>query len=127
MKVLKTETLLATDRHVNCPKGGFRSLRVLLEKDGMGYTVTETTIPPLVPSVWHYKKHKETCYCVRGKAVLTNLETEEQFIIEPGTVYILDKNDRHAFLALEETVLVCVFNPPLKGKEVHREDGSYEQ
>jgi L-ectoine synthase len=25
----------------------------------------------------------------------------------------------------EELVMACVFNPPVEGSEVHREDGSY--
>ena len=39
---------------------------------------------------------------------------------------MLDKNDAHYFEAFEEVTLICVFNPPLTGKEVHQEDGSYE-
>jgi len=65
----------------------------------------------------------ESCYCVSGKAILE--VGEEKHEIAPDTTYVLDKNDPHYFKAIEETVLICVFNPPLTGQEVHQEDGSY--
>lgn len=101
------------------------SNRLVLESDGMGYTMTKTVIEPGKRVFQHYKNHMETCYCVRGKAILTNAETGEEFIIEPDVTYSLDNHDPHYFEALEETVLICTFNPPLTGKEIHREDGSY--
>ena len=39
--------------------------------------------------------------------------------------YVVDKHDAHYFTAMEETTLICVFNPPLVGKEIHDESGSY--
>jgi L-ectoine synthase len=41
-------------------------------------------------------------------------------------MYVLDKNDRHTFQAIEETVLISIFNPPVTGAEVHDQDGSYQ-
>ena len=63
---------------------------------------------------------------VFGKAVLTNLDNGDVFEIVPDTIYALDKNDRHQFEAVEDTILLSIFNPPVKGSEVHKEDGSYE-
>ena len=45
--------------------------------------------------------------------------------IEPGTIYILDKHDKHILRAFEEMELACVFNPPLIGREVHNAEGAY--
>jgi len=126
MKVVDATQLCGTDREVHCPKGGFVSTRMLLEADGMGFTMTHTFIPKGLPQTWHYKNHLEACYCVSGEGRLGNLETGETYEIRPGVMYALDKHDKHLFMALEDTVLICVFNPPLKGREVHREDGSYE-
>lgn len=126
MKVLSVKDLQGTSREVHCPKGGFISSRLLLESDGMGFTLTHTFIPKGMPQTWHYKNHFEACYCVSGEARVGNLETGETFSIKPGDMYALDRHDRHLFMALEDTVLICVFNPPLKGAEVHQEDGSYE-
>lgn len=125
MKVIKTSELTA-DRIVDCPKGGFTSNRILLESDGMGYTMTKTVIPVGERQFWHYKNHLESCYCVAGRGTLTNQDTGEEFEITPDTTYVLDNHDPHCFQALEEVVLICVFNPPLTGQEIHGEDGAYE-
>ncbi len=45
--------------------------------------------------------------------------------IAPGTIYILDRHDRHLLRARTPLKLACVFNPPLCGKEVHDPDGAY--
>ena len=124
MKVIKTQEL-EKSRVVNCPKGGFTSNRILLESDGMGYGLTKTVIPPGRVNRWHYKKHLESCYCISGKGILINEKTQEYFSIYPDVTYVLDNNDPHTFEALEEVTLICVFNPPLTGQEVHQEDGSY--
>lgn len=124
MKIVQTDNL-PQERKVNFHAGV--SNRIILESDGMGFSFTKTVISPEAGRVFqHYKNHLESCYCVQGKAVLTCVETGEEFLIEPDTTYILDKNDPHYFEAIEETILMCVFNPPLKGQETHREDGSYE-
>ena len=123
MKVIKTNDL-PESRKVEFHAGV--SNRILLEEDGMGYTMTKTVISPDAGKVFqHYKNHLETCYCVRGRATLTNATTGEEFEIGPDVTYVLDKNDPHYFEAHEETVLICTFNPPLIGNEVHQEDGSY--
>lgn len=123
MKVINIMDL-SEDRKVEFHAG--ISNRILLEKDGMGYTMTKTVIQPSAGKVFqHYKNHLETCYCVIGKATLTNAETGEEFNIGPDVTYVLDKNDPHYFEAHEETVLICTFNPPLTGHEIHQEDGSY--
>lgn len=124
MKVIKTAELKES-RVVNCPKGGFVSNRILLESDGMGYGLTKTVIPTGRVNRWHYKKHLESCYCISGKGLLINEITKEYFSIYPDVTYVLDNNDPHTFEALEEVTLICVFNPPLTGQEVHQEDGSY--
>jgi len=124
MKVVHTNEL-PKERVVQCPKDGFTSHRILLEEDDMGYTLTKTVVYPGKPHRWHYKHHLESCYCVSGKGLLTNVGTGEYWSISPDTTYVLDAHEEHQFEALEETVLICVFNPPLTGSEVHREDGSY--
>ena len=125
MKIINVKEL-EKDRVVECPKGGFVSNRILLDEDNMGYTMTKTVIPVNGKQFWHYKDHLESCYCVKGKCELTNKETGETFEIHEDITYVLDKNDAHYFEAFEEVTLICVFNPPLTGKEVHKDDGSYE-
>lgn len=124
MKIVDVNKL-PKERIVQCPKGGFTSHRILLANDNMGYTMTKTVIPPNGKQFWHYKNHLESCYCVSGRGEVTNKNTGEVYEIKPDVTYVLDNHDPHWFEAFEETVLVCVFNPPLTGQEVHGEDGSY--
>lgn len=126
MKVINTEDLKSENQIVSCPDGGFISHRYLLAKDGMGFSLTRTIIAKGDPQIWHYKNHLEACYCVSGKGKLGNMKTGEEFDIVPGTLYALDQHDKHMFMAIEDTELICVFNPPLKGKEVHDKDRSYK-
>ena len=127
MKVIKVQSLIDTDRHVKCPNGGFESIRPLLEKDGMGFSLHITYVHKGDSQRWHYKHHLEACYCISGRAILRNEETGESFVIVPGTLYALDENDSHSLKAWEDTVLVSVFNPPVIGREVHQADGSYQK
>lgn len=125
MKVIHIDDL-PKDRKVEFHAGV--SNRILLDSDNMGYTLTKTVIQPDAGMVFqHYKHHLESCYCVSGHAMLINATNGDVHYINPGTTYVLDKNDPHYFEAFEETVLICVFNPPLTGKETHNEDGSYDK
>ena len=124
MKIIKSEELRGTDRDVDVT--GCKSLRILLEKDGMGFSLHKTIIPKGDPQHWHYKNHFEACYCVFGEGELTNLETGDVFHIKPDTTYVLDKHDDHLFQALTNSVvLISIFNPPVKGDESHDSEGSY--
>ena len=122
MKVIKTNEL-EQGRQVEYASG--TSNRILLESDNVGYTLTKTVVKPGKKHYQHYKNHLESCYCVSGRGILTDAKTGQEYTIEPDTTYILDKNDPHYFEATEETVLICVFNPPLVGNELHDKEGSY--
>jgi L-ectoine synthase len=126
MKVIRHQDIKGTEREVKCPKGGFTSFRYLLARDGMGFSLHETRIPKGERQFWHYKNHLEACYCVIGDGLLWNETTGEAFAIYPGVCYVLDKNDEHSFQAVNDVMLISVFNPPVTGTEVHNEDGSYE-
>ena len=124
MKVVRIEDLRGTDQEVKSP-AGWTSVRFLLKKDGMGFSFHETTFPPGLKFDMWYKHHLEAVYCYQGRGKLTNRDTGEQFVIEPGTLYALDAHDRHTLEAEEELKLVCAFNPPVTGREIHDEDGAY--
>lgn len=124
MKVTSIGAIQNTERHVIGK--GFESLRLILAKDGMGFSFHKTIIPKGEPQHWHYKHHLEACYCVSGHGLLFNLDTNEGFEILPDMIYILDNHDNHTFQAVTDTVLISVFNPPVTGQEIHRADGSYD-
>ena len=123
MKVKTIESLIGTDRDV---KGtGFQSIRIALERDGLGFSMHKTIIKKGGPYHWHYKHHVEACYCICGQGVIKNLATGELNKIKPDSVYICDRHDDHTFEALTEVTLICIFNPPVTGRETHQDDGSY--
>lgn len=103
----------------------WNSVRMLLANDNMGFSFHITTIYAGTETHMHYKHHLESVYCMSGKGEIKDLATSEIHQIEPGTLYILDNHDKHILWAHEELKLACVFNPPVTGTEVHREDGSY--
>ena len=40
-------------------------------------------------------------------------------------MYLLDDHDKHVLTAVTDLRMVCVFNPPCTGQEVHDEHGVY--
>jgi L-ectoine synthase len=123
MKVRKVHDCEGTRRDVEFTGGN--SIRLVLSEDQMGFSFHQTRVRK-GKWHWHYKHHKESCYCVSGGGVLHNLDTGEKFVIVPDTIYILDNHDNHEFEAIEETILLSVFNPPIVGDESHDENGNYE-
>ncbi len=123
MTVRTIKEIENTDRNVSFVGGN--SLRLILAKDGMGFSFHKTIIPKGEPHHWHYKQHLEACFCVSGRGILTDNETLKQYDIVPDTIYLLDNHDSHFFQAIEDTILISVFNPPVTGNEVHNADGSY--
>ena len=102
------------------------SRRFLVKKDEMGFTVTDTIIHPGTETELCYQNHLEACYCIEGEGEVEVLEPEPRiYPIQPGTIYALDKHDRHILRAVKTMRLICVFNPALTGKEVHDEGGGY--
>lgn len=101
------------------------SFRAILESDNMGFALMKTVIPKGGPHHWHYQNHLEACYCIKGKGEIVDLATGLKHLITPDVVYVLNNYDDHTFEALEDTVLISIFNPPLKGHEKHNENGVY--
>ena len=124
MIVRSLEEIAGSDRDVSGP--GWKSRRLLLASDGMGYSLNDTIILEGASLTLEYKHHLEACYCIEGEGDITALGDGTTHKLQPFTVYALDQNDRHTVRATNGDMrLVCVFNPPLTGQEVHREDGSY--
>ncbi|WP_425080924.1 ectoine synthase [Ruegeria arenilitoris] len=124
MIVKALKDILGTERDVSGP--GWNSRRLLLASDGMGFSLTDTIIKSGTMLELEYTHHLEACYCIEGKGQIRRADEEVWHVLEPFTVYALDQHDRHVVQAIETDMrLVCVFNPPLSGREVHRKDGSY--
>lgn len=106
--------------------GNGLSRRFLLESDGMGYSLTDTIVRAGTRSAMQYTEHLEACYCIAGTGELITPDGEVHRL-EPGTMYALDRHDPHCLVCGpdEDLRLVCVFRPPLEGRERHdlRPDG----
>ena len=123
MIVRTVDEILGTDRDV---KGsGFASRRLLLAKDGVGFSMSETTADAGIELTMWYKYHLEANFVLEGKGTVQNLDTGEIFVLSPGTSYTLDKHDRHIVKAITQMKFLCIFTPPLTGQETHDDDGSY--
>jgi L-ectoine synthase len=113
-------------RKIVSPEKNWDSTRLLLRDDDMGFSFHITTIYKGADFRMHYQNHLESVYCISGRGEVETLDDGKVYPIEPGTIYILDMNDRHILRAFEEMKMACVFNPPLHGKEVHNAEGAYE-
>lgn len=113
-------------RKIVDPKGNWDSTRLLLKDDNMGFSFHITTIFKGADFQMHYQNHLESVYCMSGEGEVETLDDGKKYPIKPGTVYILDKHDKHVLRAFEEMKMACVFNPPLTGREVHNAEGAYE-
>lgn len=125
MIVRTLREIIGTKRDVQAETGTWASRRMLLKKDGMGFSFHETTIYKGTETLIWYKNHLEAVYCVGGRGELEVLETGQVFPIEDGTMYALNGHEKHHLRAFEDMRLICVFNPPLTGEEVHDSDGVY--
>ncbi|MCA0899475.1 ectoine synthase [Microbulbifer agarilyticus] len=105
---------------------GWESTRLLLKNDNMGFSFHITTIYEGAELNLHYQNHLESVYCMSGEGSVMAEADGVVHEIFPGTIYILDKNDKHVLKAKTEMKMACVFNPPLHGKEVHNAEGAYE-
>mgnify|MGYP000079542950 CR=1 FL=1 len=115
-----------TQRRIVSPDGNWESTRMLLQEDKMGFSFHITTIYAGADFQMHYQNHLESVYCVAGEGEVETLADGKKYPIAPGTLYILDKHDKHILRAFKEMTMACVFNPPLHGKEVHNAEGAYE-
>ncbi|MDH5785771.1 MAG: ectoine synthase [Chromatiales bacterium] len=126
MIVRHMSEIINSDREVEAPNGNWVSRRLLLDGDGMGFSLHETIIRAGTETHIWYKNHVEAVYCVAGRGQLEDLETGEIVHIEDGVMYALDLHDEHLLSAEEDMRLICVFNPPVTGREVHDKDGAYQ-
>lgn len=123
MIIRRLEELSGTKREVHAPT--WVSRRLLLEDDGMGFSFHVTTLYAGTTTRMHYTNHLEAVLCVEGEGELEDLATGEKHVITAGTMYALNQHDKHILHAKKNLKMVCVFNPPCTGEEVHDENGSY--
>ncbi len=105
--------------------GVWSSARYLLRDDGVGFTLTQTTVAAGTEQEMEYRNHIEANLVIDGEGSVVDVATGTEHPLRPGSMYTLDKHDRHVLKARTDMRLVCVFSPALVGNETHDEHGSY--
>ncbi|RZS86500.1 ectoine synthase [Pigmentiphaga kullae] len=124
MIVRDIKDIAGTENEVSTPT--WTSRRVLLKKDGMGFSFHETIIHPGTETHIWYKNHVEAVWCIEGDGEIETVADGKVYKLGPGVVYALNDNDEHYLRGGKEPLrVICVFNPPLTGQEVHDADGVY--
>jgi len=123
MIVKKLEDIVGTEHEV---KGdNWTSRRLILSDAGMGFSMHDTLIHAGTETLIWYKNHLEAVYCIEGEGEIELLPDGPTYPITPGTLYALNGNEKQLLRATKEMRMICTFNPPLTGLEVHDEDGVY--
>ena len=123
MIVRTLESIIGTDRDVEAET--WRSRRMILADDGVGFSLHDTVLGAgTVTDMW-YRNHIEAVYCIEGEALLEDKATGATHRIVPGSMYLLNDHDKHRLTVIADLRVVCVFNPPCTGREVHDADGAY--
>lgn len=125
MIVRTLSEIKGTKNQVTPENGNWASHRFLLKKDGMGFSMHDTVIRANTETPMWYKHHLEAVYCVAGTGEIEDLKTGLTHPIVNGTLYALNEHDKHIVRAETDLRLICVFNPPLTGQEVHDAEGAY--
>jgi L-ectoine synthase len=114
-----------TDTDADIKQENWRSKRILLAKDGAGFSVHETTLYAGTENEFWYANHIEAVFIVEGEGTIEDLGTGETHELRPGSIYLLNDHDKHVVRPRTQIRTVCVFNPPVTGREVHDENGVY--
>lgn len=123
MIVRTLEEVEGTDRTVDA--GNWYSRRLVLAPDGINFSLHDTVIRAGTETEMWYRHHVEAVYCIEGAGFLDDLESGATYELRPGTLYVLDGHERHRVRATTDLRMVCVFDPPVTGREVHDETGAY--
>lgn len=123
MIVRNLQSIQGSERDVKAET--WESRRLILQDDGVGFSLHDTVLYAGTTTDMWYKNHIEAVYCIEGEGFLTDKKTGEEHHITPGTMYLLNDHDRHRLVAKTDLRVVCVFNPPCTGQETHDEEGAY--
>lgn len=123
MLVRTLDEVTDTDADVKTPN--WRSKRIILGKEKAGFSVHETTLYAGTVNDFWYANHIEAVFVYSGEGEIEDKATGEVHQLKPGSLYLLNNHDKHQVRPTTEMHTVCVFNPPVTGREVHDENGVY--
>jgi L-ectoine synthase len=113
------------DTDADIKQENWRSKRIILAKEKVGFSVHETTLYAGTVNDFWYANHIEAVFIVEGEGEIEDKATGEVHQLQPGSLYLLNNHDKHQVRPRTTMRTVCVFNPPVTGREVHDENGVY--
>src|SRR5687768_17633965 len=97
MIVRNLEEITDTERDVVAEQ--WRARRLFLRDDGIGFSLSETTVDAGAEmNIW-YKHHQEACFVIDGEAEITERDTGSVHRIGQGSAYA-PKQDRHTICVI---------------------------
>jgi len=103
----------------------WRSKRIVLARDGVGFSLHETVLDAGSVNDFWYANHIEAVWVIEGEGELYDKDNDVTYQLGPGSVYVLDGHEHHQLRPRTRMRTACVFNPPVTGREVHDENGVY--
>ncbi|HLU55609.1 MAG TPA: ectoine synthase [Pseudonocardia sp.] len=123
MIVRTFDEITGTDRDVQTEH--WRSKRIVLARDGVGFSLHETVLDAGSVNDFWYANHIEAVWVIEGEGELYDKDNDVTYQLGPGSVYVLDGHEHHQLRPRTRMRTACVFNPPVTGREVHDENGVY--
>ncbi|BDT93174.1 MULTISPECIES: ectoine synthase [Nocardia] len=123
MIVRSLEETIGTEREVRGPT--WTSRRLVLAREKAGFSLNDTVVDAGAELEMWYANHIEAVYVIEGEGEVVDEETGETHRLAPGVLYLVDAHQRHTLRAHTRFRAVCVFDPPLTGREVHDENGAF--
>ncbi len=123
MIVRTFDELTGTDRDIVTEN--WRSRRIILGGDKVGFSLHETVLKAGSVNDFWYANHIEAVWIIAGEGELYDKDNDVTYQLAPGSMYLLNGNERHQLRPKTEMTAACVFNPPVTGREVHDENGVY--
>lgn len=123
MIVRKLDDIIGTTHDVDTPN--WYSRRLLTAADAVGFSLNDTHIRAGTETLIWYQNHIEAVYCIEGQGEVVLTQSGKIHPISAGTLYTLNGHERHLLRAKTDMRMICVFNPPLTGAEVHDSNGVY--
>lgn len=123
MLVRQTRDNRESDTYVDA--GDWHSRRLVLARDGVDYSLHDTTMKAGTATLLAYPHHLESAYCIDGEGELEDLGSGERHPVRAGTVYSLRRGDRVRLHATTDLRLICAMTPALAGDETLNREGGY--
>ncbi|MEU1981739.1 ectoine synthase [Nocardia sp. NPDC019395] len=109
MIVRTTEEITGTDRQIDTDN--WTSKRIILSDDNVGFSYHETTVAAGTQTPLRYPDYVEAVWIIEGHGRLHDRDNDMTYELGPGTMYLLDKHERHTIIADTRLRMYCVFAP----------------